>query len=232
MHTRHDWCVQALLILHSIFQHRLLDVHMPCQMCASLGWFYLALANVNCLKQTSLGWWCISLYDLNVSQPTYTHHGWCVQALYDVACRCQMSLSKCTQTTLDARRPWMMMLVINRRCLADKRKPWLMSPSRCAHAMYNSWRIWLMYPAIGRCHLDDPRSPPLISPSRCAHSIVDTCMTWLLLPTVSRCRSANAYAQATVFDSCPMSSDHEWCCQPMWKRHCWYVQALGYDACC
>ena len=177
-------------MLHNISQCRILDAHMSYQICVGLGWCYLLLVDDSSPKCKSLCWWCHPLGDVNTIQSLHTHNGLCMHALDDDACRCTMSLARCTQTTSHVWSPLFMLSVIRRCRLDDAYRPWLMSPSWCAHANIDSSRPWLMLPT--RCWLANARNTQQMSPNWCAHAMNGAYTTLLFLHIVGRCHLTDA----------------------------------------
>lgn len=63
-----------------------------------------SLADVACAKQISFGLWFLPSadVDVDVTQTMHTRLRLCLHALENATCRFLMSLSSCTQNTLDA----------------------------------------------------------------------------------------------------------------------------------
>jgi len=189
------------------------------------GWFMHALADAACLWPTWFAKCAHTTIDVSRpwpmspvvgrcaqatagdAHPMRTHHGWSVQALADVACRCSTSFARCADAMSDACRPWLMPPAVGGRLLADARRPRPLSPSRCAQATVDVCRPWAMFPIVGRCAqatddvaqsmrawhdwcmqaLADVACRWQTSFTRCAHATFNACRPWPMSPTVGRC---------------------------------------------
>ena len=96
-HATGDTC-KPCMMLHSIDRRHFPYVHMPCKMCAGLGWWYHSLANIAWMKKTSHGRWCLQLVGVNFAKLMHSCHGWYVCYIDDVAYNYYMSLSWYTLT--------------------------------------------------------------------------------------------------------------------------------------
>lgn len=102
-----------------------------------------------------------------------TRHGLCVREWNDVACYCHTKISKCAQKTLDARRLWLMLLVVGLCHLDNEWRTQSITPIRYTHAMPDAYKPWMMFSAMldvawptregkERCLIVDTHMPRLI----------------------------------------------------------------------
>lgn len=105
------------------------------------------LGNVTCPKNRGLGLHFLRMDDIYFSLAIQTSHERRMQDRVDLAIHCQTWLSRCAHAMSDVCRPWMMKVKINRCCLPEEQKPWIM-----------------VFPITAcRCHPDEPYWPHIMS---------------------------------------------------------------------
>lgn len=172
-------------------------------MCVCIDLFYLQLVNVASLNLTIHMLQFLLLADVNVTQLMHTCHNLCVRTLKNVAYRCQTSLAKCAQTTLNVWTPALMVPIFGRHCLVDACiilwwcflpliDIFLLMPA--GHDIYHCFDVitpWVVHALIGcsytplvdvallmhvghqRCNLAKALRARLKSHSWCAQNIID-----------------------------------------------------------
>lgn len=150
-------------------------------MCVGLSWCLLQFADVTCMKCRSLGLWFLLLANIDVTHMIHTQHRLCMHALENSTFGFLMSLSKCSQTLIDAWWPLLMLPFPRQRRLVDSLGLKIMSHHICNYATTNACKPWLMFPFIDRCRLVDACRSGIMSPFQFQHAIVDAYISWQLL---------------------------------------------------
>ncbi|KAG5614891.1 hypothetical protein H5410_014715 [Solanum commersonii] len=158
------------LLPHVVGRRRLLNAHIPRQMCAGIG-CQMRSCHIRCVYALVVA---LPLANADVAQPIARPRLIASKALAmslpltDACSRCR--LADRAAATDDASRLWLMVYVIGRRHLPNAHTP------------------QLMLAGLGKCRLSlaDAHAPLSVTLYHCAYATSDSCRPWLMLHAVGQ----------------------------------------------
>ncbi|KAG5614908.1 hypothetical protein H5410_014732 [Solanum commersonii] len=162
-HATDDEC-RPWLLPHVVGRRRLLNAHIPRQMCAGIG-CQMRSCHIRCVY---------ALVVVACRWPKLMSPSRCAHATVDASKAWSMpqpmSFSRCAHATDDASRLCLMVYVIGRRHLPDAHTP------------------QLMLAGLGKCRLSlaDAHAPLSVMLYHCAYATSDSCRPWLMLHAVGQ----------------------------------------------
>lgn len=134
---------------------------------------WLMLVAIGCyfFPEVQKPWLMVPSISQHQYHPNDAHMPWFMHAfLENATCYSLISLARYAQTTLNSRRPSLMLPISGQRHIVDAWMLITMSPNRCAHSMTYALKIWLMLPPFYWFCLTNACRSRTMSLSRWSHT--------------------------------------------------------------